>query len=352
MLKQDILDTANKQAIYNLFLYLIPYYTPYNGESLGSALAALSSDLKKDPLAYSDRALLRLKIFAKTVEKDSEIALTTVSDLACTDSGLCAAAFSSPTGIKSVAFRGTGSGEWIDNGEGLSGIPEENTYFSYSKDQKGISKKTISSDFASDQQVEALNFFRRLCAKHGWDSDSHIILSGHSKGGNKAQFVAMHSPECALCISFDGQGFSPEAIESMKEKLGSNFDAQRQKIYSLSADNDYVNILGKRLMDEDNIYFFTSSGSFHFIESILSEDGTLLPESDQGKLSEYVKKVSDRLMRLPPKVRQYATLGVMNIFQQYLGQATPVNGDYVSLTKTVAGIAVALGSMLAVLGDL
>ena len=40
-----------------------------------------------------------------------------------------------------------------------------------------------------------------------------ITVAGHSKGGNKAQYVTVLSDKVDRCISMDGQGFSQEFID-------------------------------------------------------------------------------------------------------------------------------------------
>lgn len=45
-------------------------------------------------------------------------------------------------------------------------------------------------------------------------------MSGHSKGGNKAQYVTMFSQNRDVidtCVALDGQGFSDSAMEAMQE---------------------------------------------------------------------------------------------------------------------------------------
>ncbi len=77
-----------------------------------------------------------------------------------------------------AVFRGTGDFEWEDNFKGgyLAVTP---------------------------QQKKALDWINSL-------PYDNIIVSGHSKGGNKAQFVAYLSDKVSKCVSFDGQGFSKE----------------------------------------------------------------------------------------------------------------------------------------------
>lgn len=53
----------------------------------------------------------------------------------------------------------------------------------------------------SPQQVKALQWFESL----PYDD---IIVSGHSKGGNKAMYVTVLSDKADECYVFDGEGFS------------------------------------------------------------------------------------------------------------------------------------------------
>lgn len=339
------LGEANEAAVYNLYSYLAYKTAPADGLSLRLVVAELDAASK----AQSDRKirdLIRLNILKNAIKEQPRLGESKIGNLTSSVRGLTACTFTNTDGQIFVVFKGTGKGEWIDNGEGLSGIPEENTYIAYGKDGRVVRGKTVKKDYASDQQVEALNWFNYISAKNGWDKNTAVILSGHSKGGNKAQFVALHTDSAAKCFSFDGQGFSPEALTALKIRLGKNFDARRQNIYSLSADNDYINVLGERLMPENQIYYFKSDIGYHYLESMLDSNGKIHPQCEQGELSRYMESVSERLMSLPPSVRRYATLGVMNILQKTLGRETPVNGDTVSVKETVAGIALAVGALL------
>lgn len=107
-----------------------------------------------------------------------------------------------------VAFNGTtGSEEWVDNVEGLN-----------------------RSD--TDAQVNAKNFV------NGLDYDN-ITVVGHSKGGNKAMYVAVTCEKVDKCVSYDGQGFSQEFIDKYSIEIQNN----AHKITNYSLKNDYVHIL-------------------------------------------------------------------------------------------------------------
>ena len=344
-LNNDILKKAEIEALFNLYLYLMNIFTPKTKQTMQEIVWELEVLQEEKPDKYSGRDVVKLKILKNAIKNNDFFATSKLKDFACSENGLTAAMFIKPDNSISIAYRGTGCGEWIDNGEGLSGIAEENTYMTYGHDSAKPFIHTVFRDYATDQQVEALNWFNYILSKHKVQN-SKITVSGHSKGGNKAQFIAMKSGDVDFCFSFDGQGFSPEAIQSMKNIMGTQHQNRRKKIYSICADNDYVNVLGNQLPLVEQTYYFKSISGIHSLESILQKDGTFNPQCEQGKLSVYVQTISEEIMSLSPFVRQYATLGIMNIFQKHLGKCETVNGDAVSIEKTIAGISIAAGIFL------
>lgn len=341
----ETLKKANIEAIFNIYLYLAHKTPVFNNQTLSVLINSLSSHLKSNSEQWNYRDILRLNILKNAAADNLTLANSTLGNFTLSKSGLTACTFTKPHGSVSVIFKGTGSGEWLDSGEGLSGIPEENTYIAYSKNGKVVSR-TVQSDYATTQQVDALNWFNKIAAQNSWNTHTDITVSGHSKGGNKAQFVAVNSDLVDNCFSFDGQGFSPEAVSSFKNQFGSNFEKRKLNIFSFAADNDYVNILGERIMPKENIYYIKSRMGFHPLEAILDTNGKFNPLAEQGELSRYIESVSKELMNMEPHVRQYAALGVMNIFQKYLGGDPPLNNDYVSIEKTVAGLALAVSLLI------
>ncbi len=338
---------VHRHMLYNLYWYLASTVDLPNGSTvrqtlhtISSILSPRTSPIENQQLAILTQAVSRVPIWADAV----------ITDQTRSESGLNACILTEPDGQIAVVFKGTGGGEWIDNGEGLSGIPEPNTYLTYPNGEPVST--TVAVDYATDQQVQALNWFRRVAHQNGWSAVSPVRISGHSKGGNKAQFIAIHSDIPTRCYSFDGQGFSPEAIASFADLLGNDWVRRRQRIWSLSADNDYVNVLGNRAMPAENVVFYRASMGeenplwYHRIEVMLDRDGNLQPAVPQGELSRYIESVSHKLMQLPPAVRRYATLGVMNVLQTILGRGVPVNGDRVSPEETAIGIGVAIGTLL------
>ena len=346
------LSQANEEAIFNVYSYVANKgEKPVNGDSFSSVVSKLREDYTNNKEGWSEDAVHQLTVLENAITKNPSLGEATIGNQTNTKNGLNACSFTKIDGSVSVVFRGTGSGEWIDNGEGLSGIPEENTYNTYTNGEVSDST-TVQNDYATDQQVEALNWFNEIASENGWDKNTNITISGHSKGGNKAQFVTINSDLIDNCYSFDGQGFSPEALKGLEEKYGIKFDERRQKILCFATDNDYVNVLGERLAPKDHIFFFESpigdnnAIGYHYMEAMLDENGKFNTQCEQGELSEYVENVSKELMEMDPAYRQFATLGIMNLCQKYMGKGTPVNGDEVSTEETIAGLGISIGPLL------
>lgn len=346
------LSQANEEAIFNVYSYVADKGdVPEDGASFSSIVSKLRENYVNNRANWEADEVDQLKVLENAVKKNPSLGKAIIGNQTINKRGLNACTFTKTDGSVSVVFRGTGSGEWIDNGEGLSGIPEENTYNTYI-DGKLSDSTVIQNDYATDQQVEALNWFNEIASKNGWNKDTNITVSGHSKGGNKAQFVTINSDLIDNCYSFDGQGFSPEAIKSFKEKYGMKYEERRQKILCFAADNDYVNVLGERLAPEDHVFFFESpigdknAIGYHYMQAMLDENGRFNAQCEQGELSEYIENVSDSLMKIDPVYRRFATLGIMNLCQKYIGKGTPPNGHKVSDEETIAGVGLAVGPVL------
>lgn len=337
------LNRANKEAVLNVYSYLADKADVRDGATFSEVVSAL----EKKSGGFNDAEKGQLSVLQNAINSDKSLGKLVIGDQIKTGSGLNACTVTDSKGNVSVVFRGTGDGEWIDNGEGLTGVPEANNYHTYDSHGNIVSTKTVANDYASDQQADALNWFNKTAAKNGWDKSTPITVSGHSKGGNKAQFITMKSDLVDRCYSFDGQGFSPEAIKQFKSELGPDFEKYRHKMYSLSADNDYVNVLGNRLVPSENTYFFESRPvgisvqNYHCMETMLDKNGRLNMQVEQGILSNYVQSTCDDIMDMPPSLRKNVTLGVMNVCQEFLGEGTPVNGDKVDFLTLAVGIATA-----------
>lgn len=157
----------------------------YDGEISAKEWAKMLEHIKADEQLCS----LALQVYEKDANGGTSICLTDAENNAY------------------VAFRGTGGGEWYDNFEGA-----------YVAD--------------TEQQRRALAFVNSL-------PYDNITVVGHSKGGNKAKYVALLSEKVSRCVSFDGQGFSGDFYE----KYGDLIERNKWKISNYALNEDFVNIL-------------------------------------------------------------------------------------------------------------
>ncbi len=354
-LSSEVQADANGEVLYNVYTYIAHHG---KGQGKGSVsgnettFLSLVKELRRtysaNPSDWTADEYAQLEVLERALakEQNSNIAESKLVASTLDANGMNAFVFESGNDV-SVVYRGTAAGEWIDNGEGLDGVPEENTYYTYDSKGNVIDSNTVI-DYATDQQVEAFNWFNKVAAQQGWKESNNITVTGHSKGGNKAQFIALNAELVDTCYSFDGQGFSPEAIDYYKKMYGEEFEERVKKMYSFAADNDYVNILGERLIPEEHIYYFEAPAGdteilkYHYIDSMLDGEGNFNTQTEQGEMSVYLQSVSEDLMKMDPEVRKYATLGLMNLLQRLYAGGTPVNGDYVSWTDTGKGVAISL----------
>ena len=128
-----------------------------------------------------------------------------------------------------IAYKGTAGGvEWRDN---AFAVYPEIVY--------------------TDAQKEALEYFDKMYKKYVDNTIKKVYVTGHSKGGNKAQFVMImrgskENTKLKRCFSFCGQGFNKTFIEKYSKEIQENKD----KIYNISADNDYVNVILNQITDK------------------------------------------------------------------------------------------------------
>ena len=144
-------------------------------------------------MVASDPVIKNLKVVSSKYEKE------TGAKMAC---------FVDPRDGQAYAvFAGTGANEWRDDA-------------------------VAGKETDSIQQQKALAWFNSLEYKN-------IIVSGHSKGGNKAMYVAIVSDNVAECYAFDGEGFSNEFLVKYREQI----QEKASRIHLRANSRDFVNIL-------------------------------------------------------------------------------------------------------------
>lgn len=196
-------------------------------------------------------------------------------------SGMRIASFKDCDGNVIVVFRGTTTmKEWDDNGQG-------------------------AYEYDTMQQVYALNYVNSI------DSDS-IIVTGHSKGGNKAQYAAVRCPKVKECVSINGQGFSNEFVKKYKNLIEEN----KSKIIAVNSKYDYVNCLLNSIAGKT--YYIKTSFQFnplfyHKGTIMLDYDGNLREETGRSIFSKIINDFSTSLVSdLPDELKSLTVDGLIS----------------------------------------
>lgn len=177
-----------------------------------------------------------------------------------------------------VAFRGTGGtmAPWKDNFEGL------------------YMTETTAQAIAREY-VEGLDY-------------NDLTVTGHSKGGNLSMHVTIQCPDkVQSCVSYDGQGFGKNYLNNVPQQ---QLVQASEKITSVSAHNDFVNILltsvaGKQLFVLNNATGANAHSPYDLYvsnkEILNSNNGMFTQENIQaqdklmGKLHNITVKLDSKL---------------------------------------------------------
>lgn len=219
--------------------------------------------------------------------KDENMKDIDVENLENDSSGMRAACFITDNDTAYVVFRGTTTiKEWEDNGQGA-----------YEYDTK--------------QQIYALDYINKLNYKN-------IIVSGHSKGGNKAQYVTVRSPKVNKCISINGQGFSKEFIEKYQNEIESN----KEKIIAINSKYDYVNCLFNTIASEKHYFktdFQINPLYYHRANILIDENGKLKEETTRSIFSKIINDFTTSLISdLPIELKAITTDGIISAIESLI----------------------------------
>lgn len=176
-----------------------------------------------------------------------------------------------------IVYKGTaGDYEWKDNVEGTYNITD------------------------TKQQRRALSYFDEMVKK--FPDLKKIYVSGHSKGGNKAQYIGVLRGDMSkleMIYSFDGQGFNNNFIKKYNKEITNN----RHKIFNICNELDYVNII---LFSISNKIFIKSTtnvgneddrqskllhrfGGFHSPYSMFKNENGILTLNEKTEQSDIMK---------------------------------------------------------------
>lgn len=196
------------------------------------------------------------------------------------DGGIRGICFTSPSDSDPiVVFRGTGGSPeaWSDDFVG------------------GVVPETKMMKTAHD-------FIKYECGNY-----ENITVTGHSKGGNMSMYVAVKcGDKISKCVSFDGQGFNDEFMKNNADAIAAN----KGKIKSVSAYNDFVNILlnpvaGKCVYADNNAQGPNAHSSMSLlISNKYDAEGNIISMKQQSGVAKSLKSVTDEavsyLSKQPP----------------------------------------------------
>lgn len=334
--------------VLNTYMYL-DYKEAKDGMTINEIVKALADcpDCQENGSHYGEYSVLSKA--AKSPEI-GELIIGSQSHLLGYDTGTAACTFTEPGGGSVyVVYRGTGDGEWPDNGLGLT-------------------------EKSTRQQERALAYFEEVVESRQITAQQKLIVTGHSKGGNKAQYVTMTTGYIGLldaCYNIDGQGFSKEAIKGWQKKYGAEEYRRRiQKITGIYGENDYVNVLGYSIVPKSRIHYIKTPvkkenfAGYHDIKymfaslkrnSVTDEWETVFQgrkngyAMERGELGNYAAALSEKVMVLPANQRDGCAASVMQLMELLGGRKTGLNGERLSFWDIEdflnAGIGTVAGSL-------
>ncbi|SFC16949.1 Mbeg1-like protein [Clostridium uliginosum] len=224
----------------------------------------------------------------RQIKDNSNLTSLKIENIKSDNSGIRTACFvDNHSNNATVVFRGTKTKEeWGDNGQGAYKID-------------------------TPDQIIALDYVNSL-------TYHNITVTGHSKGGNKAKYVALLCDKVNKCVSFDGQGFSNEFTDKYEKFITKN----NKKIISISAKYDYVNCLLNSL-DEEKIYIDTKFQSnplyYHKASIMLDGNGNLRPQTKQCIFSNIIYNFSTSLISdTPEPYKSFTINGMIEIIELFL----------------------------------
>lgn len=333
---------ADTAGILNLFMYL-----DYKNADAGLPLSRIITQIEQDSKYWErygndESKRTQLGIIKEALAYNPELGKLEMG-LQRYENGVNAAVFRDGSRAY-VVYRGTGDGLWIDNGRGMT------------------------QDVTGAQQGSA-DFLDEAAALYGWNASTDLTVTGHSKGGNNAQSSTLNAESGGLvdrCISFDGQGMSPSAIEHFRERLGEEYDSRIERMYSICGENDPINPLGKQLFLDDHVaYIETNAGlenlaSTHALEYLYcqgqDENGNYIfgchfnGQTEQGAIGRYAARLSEIMMKLPEGLRDDIAVSIMQLIEFGEEQKKGYDGDHAGVEDWVnfleKGIPIILYSLI------
>lgn len=317
-------------TVLNTYMY-IDYREADDGMSLNEIVEELASspDCHPGGIHYGEYQVL------SSAAKDPELGSLLIgnqSHLMDFDKGTIACTFQSPDKNRCyIVYRGTSDGEWPDNGNGMTQV------------------STI-------QQKRALDYYETVIERMQITKEQRLVVTGHSKGGNKAQYVLMSTQYGELadvCYNIDGQGFSEKAIKEWQRCYGEQeYEKRRSKIVGVYGENDYVNVLGYSIVPKEQIRFVKTPAlksdiaGYHDIKYMFAKQ-VYHPKTGKteivfdgkrngyafrrGELGNYAAQLSEDMMKLPETKLDGCAAVSMHLMEVMRGSAEGINNEKLSL---------------------
>ena len=306
-------------AILSTYVYMDEQNAEYTNKTLSEILESMPDSVKSTS---------KYKAVLTAIRENPELGQTKlISQSMCegvSEDLVIACAFQYPNGDVYVAYRGTGDGKWVDNGVGIA--------------NESSQMQEVANDYF-DNVVENLGLTEYDGGK--------LFVTGHSKGGNEAQYVTLNSKYGYLidnCYSIDGQGFSQEAIDHFKEQYGEDYyQNQLEKMYSINGENDYVHDLGIVVIPEDHTYFIPTPnaggiGDYHDINYMLEgaglnwvtdpETGDIL-KGEQGPIGQLAHVISGKMQYLNQEDLEDCAITIMSLLECFMPYNDVLGGEHV-----------------------
>jgi len=178
-----------------------------------------------------------------------------------------------------VAYQGTESWEWLDNGLGGHADVTE-----------------------TPAQVAAAEYYRKMVDKFG--EGKSLITTGHSKGGNLAQYVAVVTADdpkyrADSCVNADGQGFN----KAFQLKYANQIAQMKDRITTLAGASDYVNILFDSI--SGHTYYFETPSHLQGSDYFLNHSPFAMLQISGGQATIRSMTVQDPKMRMADSLMAY-----------------------------------------------
>lgn len=210
---------------------MVNYYI--KNEDLTNGRVAMSSsewdktlvEIEKDP------NLMNLKITGYTYQDSSNS-----KNLNPKENGLVAYCFETDDHKAVISYRGS---------ETRDGIGAEDWYDNF--------KLAFESD--TPQQKASLDFLNKMKLEYGYNDFS---VTGHSKGGNDAEYVGVKSDDVIRCVAFDPPGFDLDFLRKNADRI----ESSKGKIVSYVSYLDMVSSILNNVAGKTNEIDTPNPGEF------------------------------------------------------------------------------------------